>query len=90
MSLKSTYQLELDIPVLEHVHPLHVHRHQAPPAAYSSQFKNNYFTEMCSGSEAGSYLIKAHRLCESLNSRLESNKVEEEDLHQAPPAAFRD
>jgi len=23
---------------------------------YSSQFKNNYFTEMCSGSEAGSYL----------------------------------
>ena len=22
----------------------------------SSQFKNNYFTEMCSGSEAGSYL----------------------------------
>jgi len=23
---------------------------------YSSQFKNNYFTEMCSGSEVGSYL----------------------------------
>ena len=23
---------------------------------YSSQIKNNYFTEMCSGSEAGSYL----------------------------------
>ena len=23
---------------------------------YSSQFKNNYFTEMCSGSETGSYL----------------------------------
>ena len=23
---------------------------------YSSQFENNYFTEMCSGSEAGSYL----------------------------------
>jgi len=23
---------------------------------YSSQFKNNYFTEMCSGSEEGSYL----------------------------------
>jgi len=22
----------------------------------SSQFENNYFTEMCSGSEAGSYL----------------------------------
>ena len=26
------------------------------PDRYSSQFKNNYFTEMCSGSEAGSYL----------------------------------
>ena len=23
---------------------------------YSSQFKNNYFTEICSGSETGSYL----------------------------------
>ena len=23
---------------------------------YSSQFESNYFTEMCSGSEAGSYL----------------------------------
>ena len=23
---------------------------------YNSQFENNYFTEMCSGSEAGSYL----------------------------------
>ena len=23
---------------------------------YSSQFENNYFTEMCSGSKAGSYL----------------------------------
>ena len=29
---------------------------QAPlPDRYSSQFENNYFTEMCSGSEAGSY-----------------------------------
>jgi len=29
-----------------------------PPAlaAHSSQFKNNYFAEMCSGSDAGSYL----------------------------------
>ena len=35
-----------------------------------SQFKNNYFAEMCSGSEAGSYL----RLID--NSRLESNKEE--------------
>jgi hypothetical protein len=32
-----------------------------------------HFTEMCSGSEAGSYL-KAHRPCTSLKSRLESNK----------------
>ena len=24
---------------------------------YSFQFKNNYFTEMCSGSEEGSYLM---------------------------------
>ena len=30
----------------------------SPVAAkcWSSQFENNYFTEMCSGSEAGSYL----------------------------------
>jgi len=43
---------------------------------YSSQFENNYFTQMCSGSEAGSYL----RLTDSasLNSRLGSNKEEEE------------
>ena len=33
---------------------------------------NNYFTEMCSGSEAGSYLSY-----ESLNSRLESNNEED-------------
>ena len=47
------------------------------PAApvYSYQFRNNYLTEMCSGSEAGSHL----RLIDlnSLNSRLESNKEEE-------------
>jgi len=44
-------------------------------------FENNHFTEMCSGSEAGSYL----RLIDfvSLNSRLESNK-EEEDVHLHP------
>jgi len=39
-------------------------------------FENNYLTEMCSGSEAGSYL----RLCVSLSSRLESNKEEEKWL----------
>jgi len=27
-----------------------------PADRYSSQFKNNYFAEMCSGSEEGSYL----------------------------------
>ena len=42
----------------------------------SSQSKNNYFTEVCSGSEAGSYV----RLIDfvSLNSRLESNREKEE------------
>jgi len=41
------------------------------------QFKNNYFTETCSGSEAGSYL----RLIDfvSLNSRFENNKEEERE-----------
>ena len=28
----------------------------ATPTLYLSQFKNYYFTEMCSGSEAGSFL----------------------------------
>ena len=42
---------------------------------YSSQFKSNFCTEMCSGSEEGSYL----RLIDfvSLNSRRESRKEEE-------------
>ena len=43
-----------------------------------SQFKHNNFTEMCSSSEAGSYL----RLIDfvyQLNSRLESNHEEEEE-----------
>ena len=55
-------------------------RHPTPGASSSrgtrSWFENSYFTEMCSGSEAGSYL----RLIDffvSLNSRLESNKEEE-------------
>ena len=39
--------------------------------------ENNYFTEMCSGSEAGSYL-RLTDFAISLNSRLESNKEEEE------------
>ena len=29
---------------------------EEPAHRYSSQFENNYFTEMCSGFEAGSYL----------------------------------
>ena len=33
----------------------HIHS-TAVTGWYSSQFENNYFTEMCSGSEAGSYL----------------------------------
>jgi len=32
---------------------------------YSSQFENNYFTEMCSGSEAGSYVRLADFLYHS-------------------------
>ena len=47
---------------------------------YSSRFKNNYFTKMCSDSEEGSYL----RLIdvELLNSRLESNNKEKVVLNQ--------
>jgi len=41
----------------------------------SAQFKNNFFTEMCSGSEAGSHLRLIYFV--SLNSRLECNKEEE-------------
>ena len=49
-----------------------------PLEGYSScsQFKNNYFTDMCSGSEKGSFL-KPIDLC--INSRLESNTKEEEE-----------
>ena len=43
---------------------------------------------MCSGSEAGSYL-KAHRLCVSLNSRLESNKEEDEEFRLEDAAHSR-
>ena len=34
--------------------PRHVHRHHARPC-HHSQFKNNYFAEMRSGSKVGSY-----------------------------------
>ena len=55
---------------------------KAPKAGerYTSQFQNNYFTGMRSGSEEGSYLRLID--CVSLNSRLESNKDEKRD----PPA----
>jgi len=42
---------------------------------------------MCSGSEAGSF--KAHRLCVSLNSRLERNK-EEDKVHEGREEKTRD
>jgi len=51
------------LPPQERRHP------QTLPPRYSSQFKNSYFTEICSGSEAGSYLrlidvcITCHRWC---------------------------
>jgi len=50
---------------------------RGPCVSKGGQFKNNYFTEMCSGSEAGSYL-RPIDVC-ILNSRLESNNGEEEE-----------
>ena len=44
----------------------------------NSRFKNNYCAEMCSGSEEGLYVRRMDFL--SLNSRLKSNKEEEEDV----------
>ena len=48
-----------------------------------TQFKNNHFTEMCSGSEEGSHF----RLIdfEPLNYRLESNKEEEAGREDRAP-----
>ena len=43
----------------------------------SSEFKDNCCTEMCTDSEAGSFLRLKDIV--SLNSRLESNKEEEEE-----------
>ena len=43
---------------------------------YSSPFENNYFTKVCSGSEAGSH-SRLIELCVSLESRRESHKEEE-------------
>ena len=48
-------------------------------------FKNNYFTEMCSGSEEGSY-FRLTGLFASLNSRRESHD-EEEEKHLDPTVA---
>ena len=47
-----------------------------PPATWLGFRKNNYITEMRSGSEEGSYL----RLIDFCNSRLGSNKEEGGDL----------
>ena len=44
-----------------------------------SQFKKKYCTEMCSGSEEGSYLRRTDFFV-SLNSRFEGNEEEEEGL----------
>ena len=41
---------------------------------YTSRFKNNFFAELPSGSEEGSYVRRPDFL--SLNSRLQSNKEE--------------
>jgi len=38
------------------IRPNESHLPTAQTSGLSSQFENNYFTEMCSGSEAGSYL----------------------------------
>jgi len=43
-------RVDLEQPVVEHGGEDHT------PVRHSSQFKNNHSTEMCSGSEAGSYL----------------------------------
>jgi len=62
--------------------------YQIGTARHSSQFKKNYFTEMCSGSETGSYLrpidscitkLKAQGPSRTYN---ESKEGEEEDLHR--------
>ena len=42
---------------------------------YSSQYKNTYFTEMCSGSKAG--LFQGSQTFESLTSRLEGHNKED-------------
>ena len=45
-----------------------IHELRAVPVRHSSQFKNNHSTEMCSGSEAGSYL----RFIDSCVTRLKA------------------
>jgi len=54
-----------------------------PHPRHSSQFKNNHFTEMCNGSEVGSYL----RLIDSCTTQLKAqgpktcNESKEEEEH---------
>ena len=51
----------------------------------SSRFKNNYFTEICSGSEEGSYL----RLIDFFITQLYSNNEEEEEKEALTLSAGR-
>ena len=61
---------------------------------YSSQFEDNYFTERCSGSEAGSYLRLVDFVCHSTlglrvikkKRRSSENTLEASGYTQMPPA----
>ena len=50
--------LGLELVIIDAVHPIHCHGLAGGlgVSAWGLRFKNNYFTEMCSVSEAGSYL----------------------------------
>jgi len=52
-------------------------------ATCSSQLKNNYFTEMCSGSEAGSY----SRLIDFVHPSMRLNTIEALTGHRKSPFA---
>ena len=48
---------------------------------YSSQFENNYFTEMCSGSEAGSYVTLTDFVYHQTLGLRVIKKKKREDVH---------
>ena len=48
---------------------------------FSSQFENNYFTEMCSGFEAGSYLRRIDFMYHSTLGSREIQKKDEVELY---------